>query len=277
MRPLMTDLEIQNSAFYRQNNRGNNPFLDNYSTTESDPSMQRIQYTDIRNYANLTTHQLNYINFHSSADRDSLRSCDTDSFRSNPYKTMVPRRRCSSRYGTMIGDTVESWARTAAQQRSNKPLVFGGTYPIDEPTNLPSEPSAPLSKPRENLPIEQSTQNINPIADRSEHTLATSKESVHSPKRIPNIAKRSVASSTELTIDPEAHRRKLRETIEESVEKFEAMLALKGGFKREKSVLTFPIDEPLDWADDDVLPKEDDARYFVTSNKTFDVDEPVTI
>ncbi|XP_052737367.1 uncharacterized protein LOC112049178 isoform X2 [Bicyclus anynana] len=258
IRAQKTDLEVHDSATLpenRHNSRENNPFLDispdRHPVARGTPLIQRAR-------------------FRSSCDRESLRSCDSCGSRvragAPSGDALVPRRRCTSRYGTVVGDTVESWARAAAQQRANRPLVFGGTYPIDEPTRA----LGPGDSPADEATSER----------KPEPSPPPSRESVHTPKPRTESADRGAGSSTELIIDPEAHRRKLRETIEQSVEKFEAMLALKGigGLKREKSVLTFAIDEPLDpWGDEDALPKDDDVRYFVTSHKTFDIDEPVSI
>lgn len=273
-----TDLEVQNSASIRQSDRGTNPFLDHYHVDIPPLPIKPVDLTprENRTEANpdntCNPRQLSYYKDTRRSSRDSLGSKIREA---TPFNALVPRKHRTSRYGSMIGDTVESWARSAAQQRSNKPLVFGGTYPIDEPTYSPREPTLP-HKIKPNLPNEELTYQQKPKAGSCERSLASSKESVHIPKP---RSHHSDALTKELIVDPETHRRVLRETIEKSVEKFEAMLALKGGDMgmRERSVRTFDIDEPLDpWREDDLLPKDDDARYYVSAPKTFDIDEPVS-
>lgn len=53
-----------------------------------------------------------------------------------------PRPPRAARYGRVIPDTVESWARRAVVVRDGafKPLVFGGTYPIEVPEGRPARP-----------------------------------------------------------------------------------------------------------------------------------------
>lgn len=156
----------------------------------------------------------------------------------------------SGRYGKVISNTVETWARRsgAAHLRdgSYKPLVFGGTYPIDAPASPPEPPPAATARPAP-----------------------------------------APAPPPPPPLDPQAHRRELRRTIERSLDKFEAMLARRGpaparddrraAFSR-RVVETFDIDEPMNLADPPVnsLPREKDAKYYVTGPKTFDIDEPVS-
>lgn len=132
------------------------------------------------------------------------------------------------RYGKVISHTVERWARTnsPARPRDYKPLVFRGTFPIDEPASPPAPAPATAPAP--------------------------------APPR-----------------DPLAHRRELRRTIERSLDKFEAMLARRNPAANRR---TFDIDRPIDLAEPcpDPLPKDRDARYYVSGPKTFDIDEPVS-
>lgn len=47
-----------------------------------------------------------------------------------------PRPRPPSLHGDVVGKTVEQWARAAASRRATRPIVFGGTFPIDEPESV---------------------------------------------------------------------------------------------------------------------------------------------
>lgn len=121
------------------------------------------------------------------------------------------------RLGTLIGNTVESWSRRDVTQHRDpfKPLVFGGTYPID----VPATPE-----------------------DR--------------PARAPS------------SLEPEAHRRELRRTIEASLDRFEAMLATRGP-------RSFDVDAPESAAAAHCARRALDTKYYVAGPKTFDIDEPV--
>lgn len=127
-------------------------------------------------------------------------------------RAAVPAR-WRPRLGAVVGDTVENWARRAARERSTRPLVFGGTYPIDEP-----EDSAP---------------------------------SFHQVER----------------------RRRLRDTVERSVRRFEAALASRAGGR--SLVRTFDIDEPLGPREERPAP-DPDSRVYLAGPQTYDIDEPVT-
>ncbi|XP_032524345.2 uncharacterized protein LOC116775225 isoform X5 [Danaus plexippus] len=127
-------------------------------------------------------------------------------------RAAVPAR-WRPRLGAVVGDTVENWARRAARERSTRPLVFGGTYPIDEP-----EDSAP---------------------------------SFHQVER----------------------RRRLRDTVERSVRRFEAALASRAGGR--SLVRTFDIDEPLGPREERPVP-DPDSRVYLAGPQTYDIDEPVT-
>ncbi|CAG9575325.1 unnamed protein product [Danaus chrysippus] len=126
-------------------------------------------------------------------------------------RAAVPAR-WRPRLGAVVGHTVENWARRAARERSTRPLVFGGTYPIDEP-----EDCAPSYQQVE-------------------------------------------------------HRRRLRDTVERSVRRFEAALASRGGGRG--LVRTFDIDEPLG-PREERPPQDPDSRVYLAGPQTYDIDEPV--
>lgn len=122
----------------------------------------------------------------------------------------------------LIYDTVDSWARRARTRDHYRPLVFGGTYPIDVPTAV---------------------------------------------------------------LDGEAHKRELRRTIEQSLDKFEAILARRDADMRvrkritaNRTAHTYDIDEPMGAGDPppDTARNERDTKYYVSGPKTFNIDEPVS-
>ncbi|GBP78865.1 Protein transport protein Sec16A [Eumeta japonica] len=147
------------------------------------------------------------------------------------------------RCGTLISNTVDVWARThtaspvaVASTDPYKPIVFGGTYPIEVPAS----------------PLDAGPQPSPPPTHRHVKPI----------------------------IDKEAHRRHLRKTIEQSLDKFEAIMARRshGGGKnvdvrREngeatRHVYTFNIDEP-------VAAQKLAQAAAAAAPHTFDIDEPL--
>lgn len=127
--------------------------------------------------------------------------------------------------GRLICNTVDSWARRAVvREGAYKPLVFGGTYPIDEPASPPDE---------------------------------------------------RASASRRAPLDDEEHRRRLRRTVERSLDKFEAILARRRAAEA-RPVDTFDVDEPVARGAPLPVIRERDAKYYVAGPKTFDIDEPVS-
>ncbi|XP_072935407.1 uncharacterized protein Sec16 isoform X5 [Epargyreus clarus] len=131
------------------------------------------------------------------------------SLASEPDEERPPAPRPRPRCGALLAGTVDAWALRGAPGGRYKPLVFGGTYPIDEPLGAPAGPAA---------------------------------------------------------------RRRLRETVERSLDRFERLLA-----RRRPAVPTFAIDEPAEptRVPASAMLRERDAKYYVAGPKTFDIDEPV--
>lgn len=134
-----------------------------------------------------------------------------------------------------------------APDAAYKPLVFGGTYPIEVPTS-PEGVAKPLEGTAESsLGVKEAQAVLN-------------KE----PKEVRTI------------LDAEEHKRELRRTIERSLDKFEAILSRRGALPAPPAAAlhTFDIDAPLDFAPaPDPLPRTD-AAYYVSGPKTFNIDEP---
>lgn len=156
---------------------------------------------------------------------------------SRPKPVLYPAEKTESnrRYGRVISNTVDTWARQADPDHSDyKPLIFGGTYPIEVPTSPAQE-----AKP---------TAHVKP------------------------------------DFNSDAHRRELRKTIEQSLDKFEALMAKREMDKEtrrkifsKRTVETFDIDEPMDPNDPPLaLVKKKDVKYYMSGPKTFDIDAPVS-
>lgn len=160
-----------------------------------------------------------------------------------PTKSQMFETTRRGRYGKVIGNTVDSWARQTVHVRDGtyKPLIFGGTYPIEVPASPPEEKTA----------LEKVTEKVIPVAE------------------------------VKATIDQAAHRRELKKTIERSLDRFEAILAKRDTAGKRQAfskrvVNTFDIDEPVNLSETKDLPRDKDARYYVSGPKTFNIDEPVT-
>ncbi|KAJ2946784.1 hypothetical protein O0L34_g12847 [Tuta absoluta] len=170
-----------------------------------------------------------------------------------PPAPLIPPARRNKRCGSVIGNTVDSWARSTVHVRDGtyKPLVFGGTYPIEVPAS-PPEVQRPLGvKPQ-------------------------SQVAAVKPRQLTEV---------QTTLDPKTHRQELRKTIERSLDRFEAILARREMSKdarrqafSKRVVNTFDIDEPMTSTDPpkESTLKEKDAKYYVSGPKTFNIDEPVS-
>ncbi|KAI5637370.1 sec23-binding domain of sec16 domain-containing protein [Phthorimaea operculella] len=168
-----------------------------------------------------------------------------------PLIPPAPRR--NKRCGSLIGNTVDSWARSTVTVRDGtyKPLVFGGTYPIEVPAS-PPEVQRPLG--------------------------------VKPPSQVAAVKPRQL-TEVHATLDPKTHRQELRKTIERSLDRFEAILARREMSKdarrqafSKRVVNTFDIDEPMTSTDPpkESMLKEKDAKYYVSGPKTFNIDEPAS-
>ncbi|XP_063393009.1 uncharacterized protein LOC134678385 isoform X2 [Cydia fagiglandana] len=156
-----------------------------------------------------------------------------------PTKSQMFEANRRGRYGKVISNTVDTWARQTIHVRDGtyKPLIFGGTYPIEVPASPPEEKEKPLKK---TVPVAE----VKATMDQATHRRELKKTIERSLDRFEAIlAKR----------DPTNKRQAFSKRV----------------------VNTFDIDEPVNVGETRDVLKDKDARYYVSGPKTFNIDEPV--
>ncbi|XP_063372560.1 uncharacterized protein LOC134660708 [Cydia amplana] len=156
-----------------------------------------------------------------------------------PTKSQMFEANRRGRYGKVISNTVDTWARQTVHIRDGtyKPLIFGGTYPIEVPASPPEEKEKPVKK---TVPVAE----VKATMDQATHRRELKKTIERSLDRFEAIlAKRDPASK--------------RQAFSKRV------------------VNTFDIDEPVNVGETRDVLKDKDARYYVSGPKTFNIDEPV--
>lgn len=164
----------------------------------------------------------------------------------------------------LISNTVDMWAHQSSLDESSslnkslsesayRPLIFGGTFPIDAPA---SPPDAKL--------IDFSTQNTPKM--KKEESISSERSSISS------------------SADSLNHKKLLRKTIEKSLDNFEKALAKKQNemqskkkyFSNKNITKTFNIDEPF--TSEDIQKEIPGTKECKSKNnfstKTFAIDEP---
>lgn len=160
----------------------------------------------------------------------------------------------------LISNTVDMWAHQSSLDESSsmkslseslyKPLIFGGTFPIDGPASPPEQPR-------------KSEQFYKEDTSTGENSVSSSMDSLN-------------------------HKKLLRKTIERSLDNFEKALAKKHSemestkkkhFSNKNIVKTFDIDEPVLFEDirksvvNDAKARRPNKDHNVT--RTFAIDEPI--